>query len=226
MSRKERDQDHHDGRGFAGFVEDWRARLLSRRRFLLRGIATGAGLYAVNLFAGEASTQNVKAGKAEDISPDVSGVWNEHTLQTLAMVQNHLFPRGDGSGDVTGGNDGPGADDINALAYLQHALEDPALAEDGQFIRNGVGWLDDLSQTIHEQDFLQLDHDTRESLLRTIAKSSAGENWLSTLLLYIFEALLTDPVYGGNPDGIGWHWLEHTPGFPRPAADKTYRRLG
>jgi gluconate 2-dehydrogenase gamma chain len=132
-------------------------------------------------------------------------------------VQNHLFPPS---------TDSPGADDINALVYLQRALEDPALAEDKQFIARGIGWLDELSATTYQKNFLQLDFDGREQLLRTIAKSSAGENWLSTLLLYIFEALLTDPVYGGNPDGIGWAWLEHTPGFPHPPADKVYTKLG
>jgi gluconate 2-dehydrogenase gamma chain len=48
---------------------------------------------------------------------------------------------------------------------------------------------------------------------------------LSLLLYYIFEALLSDPVYGGNPGGIGWQWLEHQPGFPRPPADKIYGNL-
>ena len=223
MSRKERDHDNHgNSRAVAGFIDDWRAQLLSRRRLLLRGIAAGAGLYAVNLFAGEAPTQSVKAGKAEGISPTAGAGWGDHERGTLSAVQNHLFPPGtDSSGDNV-----PGADEINALAYLQRALEDPALAEDRQFIQNGVGWLDQLSDTTYQQNFLQLDHDHREMLLRNIATSSAGENWLSLLLLYIFEALLSDPVYGGNPDGIGWRWLEHTPGFPRPPADKVYTKLG
>ena len=59
-------------------------------------------------------------------------------------------------------------------------------------------------------------------MLRHTAGYDGGENWLSTLLLYIFEALLTDPVYGGNPNGIGWKWLGHNPGLPRPTADKRY----
>ena len=41
--------------------------------------------------------------------------------------------------------------------------------------------------------------------------------------LYIFEALLSDPVYGGNPEGIGWRWLGHRPGFPRPNQRNRYR---
>ena len=50
-------------------------------------------------------------------------------------------------------------------------------------------------------------------MLRYLADETRwGRAWLSLLLYYIFEALLSDPVYGGNPDGIGWQWLEHQPG--------------
>ncbi len=65
----------------------------------------------------------------------------------------------------------------------------------------------------------------REALLRRIEQSRAGGNWLSLLLTYLLEALLADPVYGGNPDAIGWRWLEHQPGFPTPPADRTWYRL-
>jgi len=65
----------------------------------------------------------------------------------------------------------------------------------------------------------------REQLLQRIAQANAGENWLSLLLMFIFGALLGSPVYGGNPDGIGWRWLEHNPGFPQPTSNNTYKKL-
>ena len=37
---------------------------------------------------------------------------------------------------------------------------------------------------------------------------------------------MLDPVYGGNPEMIGWKWLEHQPGFPAPIEGKTYRDFG
>jgi gluconate 2-dehydrogenase gamma chain len=61
--------------------------------------------------------------------------------------------------------------------------------------------------------------------LREIEQSRAGRNWLSLLLTYLLEALLADPVYGGNPDGIGWTWLEHQPGYPAPPRDKSWYKL-
>ena len=55
-----------------------------------------------------------------------------------------------------------------------------------------------------------------------MVSTTEGENWVSTLLFYICEALLTDPIYGGNPNGIGWAWLAHQPGFPRPSPEQSY----
>ncbi len=137
--------------------------------------------------------------------------------RTLAEVQEHLLPPA---------QDAPGASDIHAVVYLHNTLENPdADGDDREFIVNGVGWLNDLAQKRHRQPFIKLDTAQREALLRQIEQSRAGNNWLSLLLSYLLEALLADPVYGGNPNGIGWKWLAHQPGFPTPPADKTWYRL-
>ena len=136
---------------------------------------------------------------------------------TLAAVQEHLFPAGE---------DTPGAGDIRAIHYLHDTLENPAAdGGDREFIVNGVGWLNELLEERYGKPFAALDEAQREEGLRRIEQSAAGSNWLSLLLDYLLEALLADPVYGGNPDGIGWHWLQHQPGFPRPPADKAWYRL-
>ena len=67
-----------------------------------------------------------------------------------------------------------------------------------------------------------LSTEKQNEILVKIEKSSFGESWLSLILYYLIEALLLDPVYGGNPNGIGWKWLEHQPGFPRPNLNQTY----
>ena len=140
----------------------------------------------------------------------------EEPWQTLTAVQEHLFPATDNS---------PGAIDIQALRFLQNMLETPD-NDDKNFISKGVDWLNDISTKNHSQIFLKLDEHNKEKVLRQIEQSQAGERWLSLLLTYLIEALLSDPVYGGNPDDIGWKWLEHQPGFPRPSADKMYYKLG
>jgi gluconate 2-dehydrogenase gamma chain len=37
--------------------------------------------------------------------------------------------------------------------------------------------------------------------------------------------MLTPPAYGGNPDGVGWQWLEHQGGFPLPKVGQRYFEL-
>ena len=135
---------------------------------------------------------------------------------TLSSVQEHLFPKGTSIGEK----------DIHALEYLQVTMKTPDFdGVEKKLLHNGVSWLNDLSEKQYAKKFNQLDHDSKEKILRRIENSSAGERWLSTLLTYLVEALLTDPIYGGNPKGIGWQWLEHIPGFPRPPENKKYFKL-
>lgn len=137
---------------------------------------------------------------------------------TIAAVQQHLFPADETS---------PGAEDINALNYLQTIIQAPDIEqEERDFIINGEKWLNGIAQKTHAKKFIELDEAQKEAVLRQIEKSRAGENWLSTQLGYLIEALLSDPVYGGNPNGIGWNWLKHQPGYPTPSIEKMYYKLG
>ncbi len=136
---------------------------------------------------------------------------------TIDAVQQHLFPAE---------KDAPGARDINALPYLQAMLQSPgADPEHVDFMKQGVVWLNDIARKQKQAGFIKLDVQDKEQVLRDIEKSRAGERWLSRHLSYILEALVTDPVYGGNPDGVGWQWLQHQPGFPSPPSDKVFYRL-
>ena len=141
--------------------------------------------------------------------------FNPTEEKILRVVQLILFPD-DGNG--------PSAEDIFAFKYLQWALQDPANQADGDFdfIQKGIGWLDDLARSRHQAGMMQLTSSQQSDLITTIANSSAGENWLSLLLYYISEALCLDPIYGGNREEIGWRWLEHQAGFPRPQLGTRY----
>ena len=171
--------------------------LLSRRRFLIQS----AGGTVALLFG----LRNTHAAAERDPWP------------TLDVVLRHLLPSEPGS---------PGAAEINALDYLRFVVDDPKVsAEDRGFIVQGSQWLNELAQQTHAIDFIGLDDQRRELLLRRTAASAAGENWLSTLISYLLESLLTAPAYGGNPDGIGWRWLSYVPGFPLPGAGTRYPEL-
>jgi gluconate 2-dehydrogenase gamma chain len=177
--------------------------LINRRTFLLRVAGFFTTLFLPPIIARAAT---------EHSSIQLKDPWS-----TISVVQDHLFPS-----EI----DSPGAKEINAIIYLQNVIASSTIDQDEkEFILNGVKWLNDLSLEKHEAVFIQLSDLHRIDMLHQITKSKEGRRWISKLLSYIFEALLSDPVYGGNPDGIGWKWLNHHPGFPRPPKHKRHWEL-
>jgi len=178
-------------------VKGLRAELVSRRRFLIEAAGGSVAL----LFG----------------LPNMAGADDYDPWPTLGAVLEHLLPSEP---------DSPGAKEIHALDYLRFVVADTRVdPEQRNFILQGNRWLDDLAREKDGRPFLELDFDGKDKLLRQVTRSSAGENWVSTLLTYLFEALLTAPAYGGNTDRIGWRWLQYVPGFPLPGPGTRYMEL-
>jgi gluconate 2-dehydrogenase gamma chain len=195
MAKKEKEKQK---KLFADFL----AGKINRRTFII----------AVSAFAGGYGLSKILPEVIQLIQD--SGSLTTGQEKILKDVQLHLFPSTETS---------PGADEINALFYLQLVLLDPALdPRDQNFIISGIGRLEEESRKMFSTGFTKLEFRQKEQILREIEKENWGERWLSNLLKYIFEALLTDPIYGGNPEGIGWEWLTHTPGIPRPSEENRY----
>ena len=135
--------------------------------------------------------------------------------RTLDAVLDHLFPSE---------AEAPGAKDVKALHWLQWVLLDDETDETHkQFLRAGVVQVDETSLELYQKSFAALQQDQREAVLRKMEQNKQqGRAWLQEMIRYIFEALLSDPVYGGNPQAAGWRWLRHIPGFPRPPKEKRY----
>lgn len=176
--------------------------ILRRRDFLLL-LTSLAALSPVQLLASSSK-------------PDIEH-YRDEPWKTLDAVFEHLFPAVEGA---------PGSRDVRIIPYMQTMLNAPdADPDDMIFINKGVGWLNDLSQSEYQLHFAALDENTREKILRKIETSAAGERWLSVLLTNLLEALMSDPVYGSNPNSIGWQWLQHPPGYPLPISDAMYYKL-
>lgn len=140
---------------------------------------------------------------------------SDQQWRTLDAVLDHLFPS-----EV----EAPGAKDVKAVHWLQWVLLDDETDEvHKQFLRAGVVQVDETSLEMYQISFVALQQDQREGVLRNMEKNKQqGRAWLQEMIRYIFEALLSDPVYGGNPQAVGWKWLQHIPGFPRPPKEKRY----
>jgi len=153
-----------------------------------------------------------------DTNEGGKGFSEEVFWPTITAVQKHLWPAREGA---------PGLQDFNATPYLAAALLDPQVeADEREFISNGVAPLEGFTRSQFERSFFELDATEREAVLRKIETNPAGQYWLSLIIYYLFEALLVDPVYGGNTDAVGWRWLQHEPGFPRPPATYPYSERG
>ena len=178
---------------------------INRRFFLL-----ATGVFVGTVTFGSLLSYYYKRSK-------VFTLFSSYQDRILQEAQEHLFPKL---------NDSPGANDINSLNYLHFVLSDPDIDEDNKkLIISGVDWLEEECQTNFNKSFIKLSYDERNKIFHIIEKSNWGYRWLSLILIYIFEALLSDPIYGGNPNEIGWKWLGHIPGLPRPTTDNMYSKL-
>lgn len=186
--------------------------MINRRQFI-QIITLASSSWPMLSQAQKNSHQNT-LGQSEDlVYKNLTDPW-----LSLAEVQEHLFPADESS---------PGAKDIYALRFLRNMLDAPDTdSEEKAFIMKGVGWLNDLSKKNHQQVFIKLTSKNKEAVLRKIEGSRAGSRWLNLMMTYLIEALLSDPVYGGNKDQKGWQWLEHIAGFPTPTTEQVYFKLG
>ena len=125
-------------------------------------------------------------------------------LQTLKIVQKDLFPE-------------KKIDDSNAYGYLSLILNHSRVSQESKnFLRNGATWLNEESLTRYNKAYIELNANDRQKILQIISKERWGRSWIKTVLTYIMEATLGDPIYGVNKKESGWKWLSHESGLPRP----------
>ena len=124
-------------------------------------------------------------------------------FKVIEKVQAILFPKN--------GN-APSADDFGATKYLLTVSSHSSFFKDDLlFLQRGAKEL--IKQ---EPKFLTMSFYEQSDVIDDFSKTKIGRNWLSMLLYYTIEALLSDPIYGGNKNQAGWKWLNHHTGKPQP----------
>lgn len=128
--------------------------------------------------------------------------------KTLASVQMLILPSE---------SDSPGAEEIGAIDYLDHALSDP-LTDQGDIdsILSLSERLEDAAGKRHKKGFCALAISDQTKIIQELHSDEQGKELLGVLIIFTLEALLCDPVYGGNRDGLAWRWLGLNPPLPRP----------
>lgn len=106
----------------------------------------------------------------------------------------------------------PSASEFGATSYLMKNISNEYFDTDhAQLIIQGAK---DFIGSFPE--FIGATPKEKEGMIESAYENEYGYDWLSTLIYYGFEALLADPIYGGNTQQIGWKALNHKPGLPRP----------
>ena len=181
--------------------------LLSRKKFIKSLILTGVAVQIpwLNSCSTEEETIN-------NCAPLI-----DHQFKTVRAVQDILFPN-DGNG--------PSARDLNAAPYLVWILNDSRLDPDeNNYIIERIDELEAYSKDKYGDYFYRLSLRNQEEIIAFISEESWGNRFLSRLLTYILEALLLDPAYGSNTNEVGWEWLNHNPGQPRPKKEILYPEI-
>ncbi len=128
--------------------------------------------------------------------------------ETIDIVQNDLFPKAKELGIDT-------SDYFNKVVLHHTRIREV----DKLFLKNGVKWLNERAVEMYHQNYTKLSASSRQKVLKDISKTRWGENWIYTMNTYIFEAMLGDPIYGGNNSEAGWRWLAFEGGKPRPTKE-------
>ncbi len=124
--------------------------------------------------------------------------------ETIAVLQNDLFPKAEELG-------------IDTVSYMSIISHHSRISKsDKKFIKNGVKWLNEEAVELYKKSYINLPSQERQSVLNSIVQTKWGSSWLDTMMRYILEASLGDPIYGSNKKEAGWKWLSFEGGQPRP----------
>ncbi len=107
----------------------------------------------------------------------------------------------------------PSANEIGIMDYLITNINHTTFpSEDREFILQGAI---DFKSAFPE--FFTMNKEEKTKLLKsTQTENEYAQDWLSKLIYYGFEALLSDPIYSGNKQKIGWESVNHPYGQPQP----------
>lgn len=130
---------------------------------------------------------------------------NDHTLSWVIInnIFDILFPKTSTM---------PSAKEFNATSYLQINLKHKSFdKDDREYILQGAIDFNDSFP-----NFLNANEREKQNIIERTKNGEYGESWLTKLVYYGIEAMLSDPIYGGNTDEIAWKSLNHQTGRPQP----------
>lgn len=114
--------------------------------------------------------------------------------------------------------DTPGAVDLGAVAYIEHALAGPYAAHLPAY-RRGLRQLQRLADAEYGRSFLELGDQERDRVVEKLEtlpaagggakvigrrRRGGGGGFFANVRQHVLEGIFGDPQYGGNRDLTGW----------------------
>jgi len=159
---------------------------MKRRKFLILGSVLGLSNYVEG---------------REDISYNKA---LQDVIETIASVQQHLFPEGCKI---------PSARSMNATEFLVETIMHKSYDKDiRDFVIEGAKEL----ESREKGKFTSLSEKEKERALRAYEQTNYGSSWLGRIMTLTMEGIFSDPLYGSNVKEAGWRSIGTHGGFPRP----------
>ena len=132
--------------------------------------------------------------------------FNRHEARTAAALFERMFPADE---------NGPGATEIGAVAYLDSALAG-AYADKVEPYRLGLAALDRAAKQLCGKSFADCEVERQDELVGKLERGELADlrtppqqGFFGMLREHLQEGLFADPAYGGNRDKLGWRFLGH-----------------
>lgn len=154
---------------------------------------------------------------SSEVILDGKGILTEEEIKFIFELQNSLVPK-DGNG--------PSANDVNAHNYFVWTLSGKNIPQEDRtyFIEKTQEFMM-LCEAQFLRKFTNLSSQEKTSFIDKNIQSGWTRTYISRMITVIFEAILLDPVYDVNPNEIGWNWLQHSPGMPRPTLETKFPEI-
>jgi gluconate 2-dehydrogenase alpha chain len=132
--------------------------------------------------------------------------FNRHEARTAAALFERMFPADE---------NGPGATEIGAVAYLDSALAG-AYADKVEPYRLGLAALARAAKQLCGKSFADCEVEQQDELVGKLERGELADfltppqqGFFDMLREHLQEGLFADPAYGGNHDKLGWRFLGH-----------------
>lgn len=122
--------------------------------------------------------------------------------------------------------EGPGALAIKADIYFMWLVADNRVDIYRRTkLISGIKQISELAEKDFSKPMQKMSQPELEELIKIVSSTTWGEKTLSLAMTVCFEAMFANPVYGSNPDFIGWKWLNFNGGIPQPTKKNKYPEI-